>query len=224
MLSRDFLSSSALSPAGVAPIRVKANGHDRLAEGGALDFVLPAHLAKQVTQFADAIRVAAPSEKLSAFTLCARQVFGSGFQTSSPWPKEPTDFKQWPRRMVSWRSMATMSCSGSWRMLAPSRSSSMNLRHASAALSNNRQGTLALPRSVTCHSSFGGRRKLKHSRSSGYGRTGLRSGNKRLLPAILALVSRNSPLILRRWSQRVVSGHAGKAVRREVAQLFLCRR
>jgi putative DNA primase/helicase len=84
VLSRDFLSSSALSPAGMAPIRVKANGHDRLAEGGALDFVLPAHLAKQVTQFADAIRVAAPSEKLSAFTLCARQVFGLGTPDEFP--------------------------------------------------------------------------------------------------------------------------------------------
>jgi hypothetical protein len=41
-------------------------------------FALSPHLAKKVTEYADSIRVAAPSEKLNAFKLCARQVFGLG--------------------------------------------------------------------------------------------------------------------------------------------------
>jgi putative DNA primase/helicase len=63
----------------------KANGQDHHgAETGVLDFALPPHLAKQVTEFADAVRVAAPSEKLDAFTLCARQVFGLGTPDEFP--------------------------------------------------------------------------------------------------------------------------------------------
>jgi len=37
--------------------------------------VLPQHLALKVTECLDAVRVAAPSEKLDAFKLCSRQVF-----------------------------------------------------------------------------------------------------------------------------------------------------
>ena len=48
-----------------------ANGYDQ-------HFDLPVHLAQQVIEFSDIIRVAAPSEKFDAFKIFARQVSGLG--------------------------------------------------------------------------------------------------------------------------------------------------
>jgi hypothetical protein len=65
--------------AAISPRSAKANGHNQDdIKVSAQNFVLPPHLAQKVTVYADAVRVAAPSERLTAFKLCARQVFGLG--------------------------------------------------------------------------------------------------------------------------------------------------
>jgi hypothetical protein len=53
-----------------------ANGMNGKGTSHCDHFVLPLHLAQKVTEHADTIRVAAPSEKFDAFKLFARQVFG----------------------------------------------------------------------------------------------------------------------------------------------------
>jgi putative DNA primase/helicase len=60
-----------------------SNGYTNM-ESATSEFVLSPHLAEQYRKFADYIRVAAPSQKLDAFTTCARYVIGLGTHDEFP--------------------------------------------------------------------------------------------------------------------------------------------